>query len=123
LERDKDILAMKKPSAWLARGRDNRGPSWEGYLYVEQAPEAFMTSGFFQWSTTDAGGRYHFEGKFDPKTRRVRWTSFTVKDPVANGGANAHYEAALSADGRKLLGGTWKGGICIPGTWSAERID
>jgi len=122
LESDKDVLAMKKPIYWHAKGRDDRGTDWEGYLVVEHDPAAHMTSGFFQWSANREGGRYHFEGKHDPATGQVTWTGFTVRDRFGDV-ANAVYKATLSPDGQTLRDGSWRGGISIPGTWSAERTD
>jgi hypothetical protein len=121
LERDKDILAMKRPGHWQVKGHDSSGAQWEGYLVVEHDANAYMTFGFFEWSTEPAGGRYHFKGTYDPETRMVRWTGFTVHDRFG-GAVNANYQATLSSDGLKLLNGSWQGGISIPGTWSAEFL-
>ncbi len=122
LERDKDVLAMKNAGIWQARGKDNIGGQWEGYLVVERDPASFLANGFFEWSCKTGGGRYHFEGTFDPATRQVHWKGFTVKDRFG-GVANAHYTAALSPDGRTLLNGSWKGGISVPGTWGADCVN
>jgi hypothetical protein len=47
---------------------------------------------FREWNTGTSGGRYRFHGKYDPATRKVRWTGFTIEDRVGMV-ANAHYEA------------------------------
>jgi hypothetical protein len=121
LESDKDVVAMKKAGHWQVQGQDQSGFKWEGYLVVEQADDAYMTSGFFEWSCREAGGRYHFEGTYDPQTREVRWTGFTVRDRFGTA-ANAHYRATVSSDGLKLLNGSWQGGISFPGSWRAEFL-
>lgn len=125
LEREKDVLAMNRPGRWQAQGEDDAGHQWQGYLVIEQAPNSFMTKGFFEWTChrdgKTAGGRYQFEGAYDPNTRTVRWAGFTVQDRLGRV-CNAHYEATLSPDGYKLVNGAWHGGIGIPGKWNAEFL-
>jgi hypothetical protein len=112
---------IQKASHWRAVGQDRTGCHWEGYLVVESAPEGYMSAGSFWWGAEPAAGRYHFKGTFDPQTRRVRWTGYSIEDRAGRP-AMATYEALLTPDGRQLSGGTWSGGISIPGTWSAEYL-
>lgn len=114
----KEIMS---PSHWQARGRDENGNEFEGYLVVERAPEGYMRRGHFAWQAEGGGGRYHFEGTFVPGTRVVRWSGYSVEDRFGFAVA-AHYEATLSPDGRRFENGRWSGGISIPGTWTAEYI-
>ncbi len=48
---------MKMPRYWHAKGEDKEGGKWEGCLMVEHDPDAFMKSGFFEWSRKQGGGR------------------------------------------------------------------
>jgi hypothetical protein len=121
LERNRQIHTPTKAGHWRVSGRDEAGHVWEGYLVVEHAAERYLCFGYFEWDTKPAGGRYHFEGTFDPETRVVRWTGFTIERRVGPA-ANAHYEATLSSDSRRLVNGTWSGGVSIPGTWTAEYL-
>jgi hypothetical protein len=122
LENDKDVRALKHPGRWRVSGQDRNGGQWEGYLIVEHAPESYMTTGFFEWSSQGGGGRYRFEGTYDAATRLVRWTGFIVHDRFGNV-ANAHYQATLSADGQQLQNGSWQGGISVPGNWTGEFLN
>jgi hypothetical protein len=122
MERNKGIATLKQPGHWQVKGDDDSGAHWEGYLIVEHDPTAFMTSGYFEWSRQGDGGRYHFQGTYDPETRVVRWTGITVQIPFGHP-CNAEYQATLSQDGRTLVNGSWQGGISIPGRWNGERID
>jgi hypothetical protein len=114
--------ALVAPVPWRALGRDQTNAHWEGYLTVEEAPEGYLRTGHFEWAVKVGGGRYHFDGTYDPATRVVRWVGFHVEDQVGLPGM-ATYQATLSADGRRLENGTWFGPQCIPGTWSAERME
>jgi hypothetical protein len=89
-------------------------------LTVEHADENFMQAGYFEWYVERGGGRYHFEGTYNPDTRAVRWTGFTIEERVGAVAA-AVYEATLSEDGMRLENGRWSGGISIPGNWVADR--
>jgi len=109
------------PRVWRATGLDEVGRRFEGYLSVETAPDAYLCHGYFEWTSQQGGGRYHFEGTFDPDTRRVRWTGYCIEDRFKVP-AMATYEAALSADARRFEKGCWSGGISVPGTWEAEVV-
>lgn len=122
LDRGDAAKFLHTPTRWQARGRDQSGRTWQGYLYVDQAPENYFRAGFFEWTTGPESGRYHFEGTFDPATRAVKWTGYCIEDRSGLV-SMAHYRAVLSADGRKLENGSWSGGISIPGKWTAESID
>jgi hypothetical protein len=121
LEKDRTVRELMSPGHWQARGRDELGRQFEGYLVVDRSPGAYLRAGYFEWQAPVGGGRYHFEGTFDPATRMVRWTGYSVQDRFG-GAVSAHYEAKLSADGRRFENGTWSGGISIPGTWTADYI-
>jgi hypothetical protein len=111
---------LAKPRFWSARGRDLAGREFEGYLVVETASQGYLRYGYFEWQTKEGGGRYHFEGTFDPETRLVRWSGYSIEQPFGVA-ARANYEATLSKDGSHFEGGKWSGGISVPGTWTAER--
>jgi hypothetical protein len=122
LEKDKPQHQIVKPGRWRAQGTDRAGNNWSGYLTIEHDSEAYLTKGYFEWSSGElAGGQYHFEGSFNPTTRLVRWTGFTIKERNGSHG-NAIYEAILSPDGKRLVDGTWTGGIALPGTWNATFV-
>jgi hypothetical protein len=120
LERDGRVKPITTPTHWYVRGRDQVNRRFEGYLVVEGAPEGYLGRGYFEWHAQADGGRYHFEGTFDPATRVVRWSGYCIEQRVGTP-AMAHYRATLSEDGRRLENGTWSGGISVPGTWTAER--
>src|SRR5262249_21095221 len=83
----------------------------------EQDPDAKMKAGYFEWETSYASGQYYFQGVFDPATRAVRWTGYSIQN--RNGTpTKAVYEAVLSADGLRFENGRWSGGISVPGTWT-----
>jgi len=109
------------PRLFRATGLDEAGRRFEGYLAVETAQEGYLRRGYFEWAADQGGGRYHFEGTYYPATRRVRWIAYCIEDrfkaPVM-----ATYEATLSADARRFGNGTWRGGISVPGTWTAEVV-
>jgi hypothetical protein len=115
------VEPIRKASHWRAVGQDQTGHHWEGYLVVEQAAEGYLSAGNFWWGANPASGRYHFKGTFDPQTRRVCWKGNSIEERAGNP-AMATYEATLSPDGRQFTGGTWSGGISIPGTWTAEYL-
>jgi hypothetical protein len=119
LERDGAAPTLLKPGRWRAWGEDKAGSKWQGYLIVEHDESAFLTAGSFRWACENGGGGYNFRGEFDPQTREVRWNGFTVKDRIGTP-CNARYRATLSDDGRRLAGGSWEGGVSVPGTWEAE---
>jgi hypothetical protein len=122
LEKDKQVHSIVKPGRWRAQGTDRAGNNWSGYLIVEHDSAAYLTKGFFEWSSGGlAGGHYHFEGSFNASTRLVRWTGFTIKERSGSPG-NAVYEAILSPDGFELVNGSWYGGIATPGTWNARFV-
>lgn len=113
---------LVKPATWRATGVDKANHAWEGYLFVENAPDGYLQAGYFDWAIDIGGGRYHFKGAYDPATRIVRWTGYSVEHQVGVPGIGT-YEATLSSDGRRLENGTWSGPRCLPGTWSAELMD
>ena len=123
LERNAGIEGMVKPKFWAAEGKDDWDGTWKGYLVAETAENAFLTSGYFEWSrdSLNGGGRYHFKGTFDPETRQICWTGFTITDRQR--AANAVYTATLSPDGSTFLDGSWGGGISVPGTWNATSVE
>ncbi|MBX9680101.1 MAG: hypothetical protein K2X38_15165 [Gemmataceae bacterium] len=121
LERNKAAEGIKKPAFYQVKGKDETGLVWEGYLVVEHAPEAYMTFGHFEWQCERGGGRYHFKGTYDADKRKARWTGYTVKEKIGTA-ANSIYKATLSADGKKLEDGSWKGGVAIPGIWEGEFL-
>ena len=112
---------MKKPTRWHVSGKDQNGGHWEGYLVVESDPDAFFTTGFFEWCRENTGGRYRFAGTFDKETRAVRWTGFNIEDRFGVP-CNAIYQAILSDDEQRLTDGSWAGGISVPGTWKADFV-
>jgi hypothetical protein len=122
LDRNQTASDLKQPVHWIAHGQDQTGMVWDGYLIVEHAEDGYLQRGYFAWTSNPTGGQYHFKGTFDPETRKVSWTGYTVTDRTGNP-CNAHYEATLSPDGRRLENGKWSGGISIPGKWTAKRVE
>jgi hypothetical protein len=120
-ERDAPVKPIDVPGHWRASGQDQGGRLWDGYLVVERSSKGHMRAGYFEWFVKEGGGRYHFEGTFDPVTRRVRWTGYCIQERFGVP-AMATYLATLSADGMRLTDGSWSGGISVPGTWSADYI-
>jgi len=120
-ERDEPVKPIETPSHWRATGKDQAGRLWEGYLVVDRAATGYMRAGWFEWGARGGGGRYHFEGTFDPGTRAVRWTGYSIQDRFGLP-AMATYMATLSEDGKQFADGSWSGGISVPGTWTAEYI-
>jgi hypothetical protein len=120
-EQNREPAELQQPIQWQAQGTDTLGRTFTGYLVVEGTPEHYLRRGYFQWHADVGGGRYHFEGTYDPTTRTVRWMGFTVKDRIGLP-CCAVYEATLSADGRRFESGKWSGGISVPGNWTAIRM-
>jgi hypothetical protein len=120
-ERGGTGVELQQPLHFDALGTDVQGREFQGYLVVEGAPDRYLQAGYFYWYAQPDGGRYHFKGTFDPQTRAVCWTGYTIEDRVG-GACNAVYRATLSLDGRRFENGKWSGGISVPGTWSTVRI-
>jgi hypothetical protein len=120
-EPDVQVKALTTPVYWHARGRDVQGNQFEGYLVVEGSPTVYLRTGYFEWHTKDAGGRYHFKGTYDPTSRVVRWSGYTIEQPVGAAGT-AFYEATLSKDGFRFENGKWSGGPSIPGNLVSRAV-
>jgi hypothetical protein len=123
VEPNAPVKSLEMPEHWKVSGKDEAGRLWEGYLVVERAPAKYMCLGYFDWQSSSPsevahGGQYHFEGTFDPQTRRVSWTGYSIENRTGHP-AMAQYDATLSADGSRLENGKWSGGFSIPGTWEA----
>jgi hypothetical protein len=111
-------VELKSPIHFDALGADLQGREFQGYLVVEGAPERYLRAGYFHWYAQPTGGRYYFTGTYDPQSRAVRWTGYTVEDRVGLP-CCAVYEGTLALDGRRFENGKWSGGISVPGTWTA----
>jgi hypothetical protein len=117
---------LQSPGFWHTIGKDQAGNEWDGYLVVDQADGQYMRRGYFQWGTQGAGASYHFKGTYDPATRLVRWSAYSLEDKYSTPTlrpALAVYEATLSPDGTHFVNGKWSSMWCIPGNWTAELTD
>ena len=109
---------------WLVSGTDTRGVSWNGSTlnFQTQTPSgnAFTVTGYFFWtSTVGEFGRENFNGVLGANNR-ISLDGFQIVAP-ASGIVIGHYEADLTADGTRLINGTWSGST-IPGVWSAVAV-
>jgi hypothetical protein len=108
---------------WALTATDVSGLTWTGTTITFESQVAagadFSISGYFNWiASNGAFGRENFVGTLFADNR-IQMQGTAVVQP-ANGIVLGLYTAIVTADGRRMINGSWTGGV-PSNDWSAVQ--
>lgn len=113
---------------WVLTGVDTSGVDWSGSTITFESQSAagsdFAVGGYFYW-TGDGGlyfGRENFSGTlFSDNHLTILGTG--IVPPASGIVSGATYDADVTAQGNRMINGTWGGGGVVPSNaWVAVQV-
>jgi PEP-CTERM motif len=111
---------------WTIAGSDTAGTNWSGstITFASQVVQGadFQVAGYFNWTGSDGSfGRENFSGTLFANSH-ISLLGYELVPPTVGIATDFTYDADLTADGRRMVNGTWDAIGGIPSNaWTATQ--